>query len=50
MEALRTTETSVDFQPTTRCYIPEDNTLHNDRCVNLKSYKGFRYFAECLQA
>jgi hypothetical protein len=32
-------ETSVDFQRTTRRYIPEDRTLHNHRCENLKSYK-----------
>jgi hypothetical protein len=30
---------SVDSQPTTRRYIPEDSTLHNHRCENLKSYK-----------
>jgi hypothetical protein len=28
----------VDFQWTTWYYIPEDRTLHNCRCVNLKSY------------
>jgi hypothetical protein len=32
------TETSVDFQRTTRRYIPEVRTLHNHRCENLKSY------------
>jgi hypothetical protein len=26
----------VDFQQTTQHYIPEDNTLHNHRCENLK--------------
>jgi hypothetical protein len=31
-------ETSVNFQRTTRRYIPEDSTLHNYRCENLKSY------------
>jgi hypothetical protein len=31
-------ETSVDFQRTTRRYIPEDRTFHNHRCGNLKSY------------
>jgi hypothetical protein len=25
---------SIDFQRTTRRYIPEDNTLHNHRCEN----------------
>jgi hypothetical protein len=32
-------ETSVDFQRNTRRYIPEDGTLHDHRCENLKSYK-----------
>jgi hypothetical protein len=31
-------ETSVHFQRTTRLYIPEDSTLHNHRCEDLKSY------------
>jgi hypothetical protein len=31
-------ETSVDFQRTTCCYIPEDRSLNNRRCKNLKSY------------
>jgi hypothetical protein len=31
-------ETSVDFQRTTWRYIPEDSTLHNHHCENLKSY------------
>jgi hypothetical protein len=39
MEAVSSSETSVDFQPTTQCYITEDNTLHNHRCENLKSCK-----------
>jgi hypothetical protein len=38
MEAICSSETSVDAQRTTRCYIPEDGTLHNHRCENLKSY------------
>jgi hypothetical protein len=28
----------VDFQRTTRRYVPEDSTLHNQLCENLKSY------------
>jgi hypothetical protein len=28
MEAVRTSETSVNFNLTTRCYIPEDSKLH----------------------
>jgi hypothetical protein len=30
----------VDFQHATRRYIPEDRTLHNHRCENLKSYNS----------
>jgi hypothetical protein len=40
MEAICSSETSVDTQRTTRSYIPEDGTLHNNRCENLKSYIG----------
>jgi hypothetical protein len=39
MEATCSSETSVDFQRTTRRYIPEDSPLHNHRFENLKSYK-----------
>jgi hypothetical protein len=39
MEATCSSETSVDIQRTTRRYIPEDSTLNNHRCENLKSYK-----------
>jgi hypothetical protein len=35
MEAICSSETSVDL--TTRRYIPDDRTLHNPRCDNLKS-------------
>jgi hypothetical protein len=38
MEAICTSETSVDPQLTTLRYIPEVDTLHNHRCENLKSY------------
>jgi hypothetical protein len=38
MEMICSSETSVDFQQTTRRCIPEDRTLHNHRCKNLKSY------------
>jgi hypothetical protein len=37
MEAIFSSETSVETQPTTRRHVPED-TLHNRRCENLKSY------------
>jgi hypothetical protein len=38
MEAICSSETSVDTQRTTRFYIPEDGTLHNHRFENLKSH------------
>jgi hypothetical protein len=38
MEAIFSSETSVDFQRTTRRYIPEDGTLHNHRCENLNFF------------
>jgi hypothetical protein len=31
-------ETSVDCQRATWSYTPEDGTLHNHRCENIKSY------------
>jgi hypothetical protein len=37
-EAICSSETSVDFQRTTRLYIPEDSTLHTHRSEDLKSY------------
>jgi hypothetical protein len=41
-------ETSLDFQGTTRCYIPGDNTLHNHRCEKLKSYICSLLSVTCL--
>jgi hypothetical protein len=38
MGATCSSETLVDFHWTTQCYIPEDMTLHNHCCENLKSY------------
>jgi hypothetical protein len=38
MEAICTSETSVDIQQTTGRYIPQGSTLHNHHCENLKSY------------
>jgi hypothetical protein len=38
MEAISSSQTSVATQQTTRRHIPEDDTLHNHRCENLKSY------------
>jgi hypothetical protein len=34
---------AVDFQRTTWHYIPEDGTLHNHRCENLKSYTAAKH-------
>jgi hypothetical protein len=39
MEAVRTSETSVHFNVSTRCYIPEDSKLHTRRREDLKSDK-----------
>jgi hypothetical protein len=39
METISSSETSVETQRTTRRHIPEDGTLQNDRCENLKPYK-----------
>jgi hypothetical protein len=39
MEAMCFSQTLVDFQWTTWHYIPEDSTLHNHHCENLKSYR-----------
>jgi hypothetical protein len=38
MEAICSSETTLATQQTTRRHIPEDDTLHNHRCENLKSY------------
>jgi hypothetical protein len=38
MEAICSSETSVATQQTARRHIPEDDTVHNHRCENLKSY------------
>jgi hypothetical protein len=38
MEKICSSEMSGGFQRATRRYIPEDNTLHNHRCENLKSF------------
>jgi hypothetical protein len=38
MEEVCSYETSTDFQLTTRRYIPEDSTFHNESSESLKSY------------
>jgi hypothetical protein len=44
MESTCYSEASVDFQRTTRRYIPEDRTFHNHRCENLKSYRDHKAY------
>jgi hypothetical protein len=39
MEAIRSSETSVQFTRSTRRHIPEDGILHSHRRGNLKSYR-----------
>jgi hypothetical protein len=41
MEAVSTSETSVNFYQTTRPNIPEDSYLHTGRRENLKSHKTY---------
>jgi hypothetical protein len=43
MEVTCSSETSVDFQLTTRRYISEYRTLHNNSWENLKSYTFFSF-------
>jgi hypothetical protein len=38
MDAIYSFDTSVEFQHTTKRYVPEDSTIHDHRCENLKSY------------
>jgi hypothetical protein len=38
IEAICSSETSIDFHGTSRSYIPKDRTLHTHRCENFKSY------------
>jgi hypothetical protein len=42
IEAVRTSETSVNFNVTKRRYIPEDSKLYTCRRENLKSHEGVR--------
>jgi hypothetical protein len=41
MEAVSTSETSVNFNEITRRNIPEDRHLHTNRRENLKSHIGY---------
>jgi hypothetical protein len=44
MEAICSSETSVATQQIIRRLIPEDDTFHNHRCENLKSYIYLPYY------
>jgi hypothetical protein len=50
MEAKCYSETSVDFQRTTRRYMLEDNTVRNYSCENLKYYTGKLLFGPHVSA
>jgi hypothetical protein len=43
MEVTCSFKTSVNFQHTTWCYIPEDRHPHNQCCENFKSYMYYSY-------
>jgi hypothetical protein len=49
MEAKFSSETLVDFQRTTRCYILKYRILYNNRCENLISYIILILFNDCVQ-
>jgi hypothetical protein len=49
MEAICSSETSVATQRTTRRHVPEDDTLHNHRCGNLKSCIRYSQFSVYTQ-
>jgi hypothetical protein len=49
MEAICSSETSVASQQTARRHIPEDDTLHNHRYENLKSFTVYIYFSSVTQ-
>jgi hypothetical protein len=46
IEAICSSETSIAAQHTTWRHIPEDDTLCNHRCVNLKSYNFTCYLCQ----
>jgi hypothetical protein len=50
MKAVRTSETSVHFKETTRCYIPEDCHLHTSHRENLQSHTTRIHNNKNLQA
>jgi hypothetical protein len=40
VQVTRSSEAAVDFQRTTRSYIPEDRTLHKQLCKNLRAIEN----------
>jgi hypothetical protein len=50
MEAICSSETSIVTQRTTRRHIPENDTLHNHSCKNLKSYMFITHFVWTIHA
>jgi hypothetical protein len=46
IEAVRTSETSVNLNVTTRRYIPEGSNLHTRRRENLKSHTSYMLHKE----
>jgi hypothetical protein len=46
LEAIYSSETSVDFQRTTHRYIPDDGTLHNNAC--LRNQVSVSHEAMCM--
>jgi hypothetical protein len=50
MEAVRTFGTSVNFDLTTRRYIPEGSKLHIRRRENTKSHKEFYISIRLLES
>jgi hypothetical protein len=49
MEVIRSSEKSGTTQGTTQRHIPKDDTLHNHRCENLKSYKYNNVFSNKIK-
>jgi hypothetical protein len=50
MEAVHTSETSVNINLTTWHYIPEDSKLHTHRCEKLKSHLCFLVSLSAIKA
>lgn len=49
MEAVCSSEASVDFQRTTLRYIPDDGTVHNHRCEDLQSNKTALHYVQTFR-